>query len=68
MNSKMRIVIATNALGMGIDIINCYSIVLYGAPHNVLDLVQEIGRAGRDGKDSVAMVLYNSLLLNCSIL
>jgi len=29
-------------------------------PHNVLDLVQEIGRAGRDGKDSVAMVLYNS--------
>jgi superfamily II DNA helicase RecQ len=39
MNSKMRIVIATNALGMGIDIINCYSIVLYGAPHNVLDLV-----------------------------
>ena len=63
MNSKMRIVIATNALGMGIDIINCYSIVLYGAPHNVLDLVQEIGRAGRDGKDSVAMVLYNSFNL-----
>ena len=29
-------------------------------PHNVLDLVQEISRAGRDGKDSVAMVLYNS--------
>ena len=29
-------------------------------PHNVLDLAQEISRAGRDGKDSVAMVLYNS--------
>ena len=39
------------------------SIVLYGAPHNVLDLVQEIGRAGRDGKDSIAMVLYNSFNL-----
>jgi ATP-dependent DNA helicase RecQ len=62
-NINARIVIATNALGMGIDIINCYSIVLYGAPHNVLDLVQEIGRAGRDGKDSVAMVLYNSFNL-----
>ena len=29
-------------------------------PHNVLDLVQEISKAGRDGKDSVAMVLCNS--------
>jgi superfamily II DNA helicase RecQ len=29
-------------------------------PHNVLDLVQEISRAGRDGKDSVAMVLCTS--------
>ena len=29
-------------------------------PHNVFDLVPEISRAGRDGKDSVAMVLYNS--------
>jgi superfamily II DNA helicase RecQ len=29
-------------------------------PHKVFDLAQEISRAGRDGKDSVAMVLYNS--------
>ena len=52
----MGIVITTNAQGMGI--INCYSIVLYG------DLVQEIGRAGRDGMDSVAMVQYNSYTCN----
>ena len=29
-------------------------------PHNVINLVQEISRAGRDGKGSVAMVLCNS--------
>ena len=52
----MGIVITTNAQGMGI--INCYSIVLYG------DLVQEIGRAGRDGMDSVAMVQYNPYTCN----
>jgi superfamily II DNA helicase RecQ len=52
----MGIVITTNAQGMGI--INCYSIVLYG------DLVQEIGRAGRDGMDSVAMVQYNPYACN----
>ena len=33
---------------------------MVSTPHNVLDLVQEISRAGSDGKDSVAMVLYNS--------
>jgi superfamily II DNA helicase RecQ len=31
-------------------------------PHNVIKLVQEISRAGRDGKDSVAMVLFLQLI------
>ena len=52
----MGIVITTNAHGM--CIVNCYSIVLYG------DHVQEICRAGRDGKDSVAMVQYISYACN----
>ncbi|XP_048728846.2 ATP-dependent DNA helicase RecQ-like [Ostrea edulis] len=58
--STKRVVFATSALGMGIDIGNCQSVVLYGPPHSVVDLVQEIGRVGRDGQSSVAIMLYNS--------
>ena len=60
----MGIVITTNAQGM--SIVNCYSIALLGSyPHTMFltFLVQEMNRAGRGGKDSVAMVLYNSYTL-----
>jgi hypothetical protein len=46
----------TNAQAWSIVIVLFYMVP---TPHNVLDLVQEISRAGRDGKDSVAIVLYN---------
>ena len=59
-DSQLRIVFATTALGMGIDVINCHSIVLYGPPRNVLDLIQEVGRIGRDGRKSVAILMHNS--------
>jgi ATP-dependent DNA helicase RecQ len=58
--SKLNLVICTNALGMGIDIKNCSSVVLYGAPKHIVDVVQEIGRVGRDGSQSTALLLYNS--------
>lgn len=58
--SGKRIIFATSALGMGIDVVDCNSIVLYGPPRTVVDLVQLIGRVGRDGGQSVAFVLYNS--------
>lgn len=38
------IVIATSALGMGIDIRNCYSVIVYGTPYTMVDLWQQIGR------------------------
>jgi superfamily II DNA helicase RecQ len=59
-SSTKRVVFATSALGMGIDTGNCQSAILYGPPHSVVDLVQEIGRVGRDGQLSVAIMLYNS--------
>jgi superfamily II DNA helicase RecQ len=57
----MGIVITCTTNAQGMSIAYCYSIVyMVPTPHNVLDLVQEISRAGRDGKDSVTMVQYNS--------
>lgn len=56
-DSCVRIVIATSALGMGVDVLNCNSVVLYGPPRSVVDLVQAIGR---DGLPSVALIIYNS--------
>lgn len=56
-DSDIRVVFATTALGMGIDVSNCHSIVLYGPPRSVLDLIQEIGR---DDERSAAILMYNS--------
>ncbi|KAK6168271.1 hypothetical protein SNE40_022132 [Patella caerulea] len=57
--SKLRIIIATSALGMGIDVVNCHSVLLFGLPKDIVDLIQEIGRVGRDGQSAVAILLYN---------
>lgn len=43
---------------MGVDIQNCNSVILYGAPSSMVDLLQEVGRVGRDGRSSVALLLY----------
>ena len=54
------IVVCTSALGMGVDIKNCQNIILYGPPRNVVDLVQIVGRAGRDGTNASALILCSS--------
>ncbi|VDI50412.1 Hypothetical predicted protein [Mytilus galloprovincialis] len=52
MSSDIRIVFATTALGMGFDVVACHIIILYGSPRSILDLVQEIGRLGRENSNS----------------
>ena len=61
--SPTRVVIATSALGMGVDIVNLHSVALYGPPNNSLELIQEIGRAGRDGNPSIALILSSPIHL-----
>jgi superfamily II DNA helicase RecQ len=52
------IIIATSALGMGIDICSCHCVIIYGLPYNMVDLWQQIGRVGRDGSTAEAIFLY----------
>ena len=58
--STIKLVVATSALGMGVDIRKYCSVILYGPPQNIVDVVQEIGRVGRDGTEALALILYNS--------
>ena len=55
----MRVIIATTAFSMGIDIPNIHQIIHWGPPANLEQYVQEVGRAGRDGKDSSAILLFD---------
>lgn len=60
MNGDLRILVATNAFGMGIDQADVRLVIHYHMPATIDALYQEMGRAGRDGKDSTCMMLYAS--------
>ena len=52
LDSKIRVVVGTSAIGMGIDIKNIREIIFYAPPTDLESYVQGIGRAGRDNKDA----------------
>ena len=56
---KVRIVIATNALRIGVDIKGLHHATNYGPPPDLESYVQEMGRAGRDGAYSEAGLLFH---------
>ena len=59
MTGKVRVVVSTNAFGMGIDKSNVRFVVHLDIPDSLEAYYQEAGRAGRDEQKAYAVLLYN---------
>lgn len=60
------VLIATKAFGLGADIPDVHNVIITYTPEDLPDLVQMVGRAGRDGQPARAFLLWSSLAIDAA--
>ncbi|CAC5391208.1 recQ [Mytilus coruscus] len=63
---KTRVIIATTAFGMGINVPDIRYVIHWGAPRSLNGFMQESGRAGRDGNAAFSIVYYHNMNISVS--
>ncbi|BCB04573.1 RecQ family ATP-dependent DNA helicase [Bacillus sp. KH172YL63] len=58
LSGKLKLICATSAFGMGVNKEDIRFVIHYHFPSSIEAYLQEIGRAGRDGEKSIAVILY----------
>ncbi|KAJ8017601.1 putative Werner syndrome ATP-dependent helicase-like 1 [Holothuria leucospilota] len=56
-DGKIRVLFATIAFGLGIDVKGVHNVIMYGCPSAIDDYVQLSGRGGRDGEQSLSIII-----------
>lgn len=59
LQGKKKIMIATSAFGMGIDVPDIELVIHFNTPISMTDYIQQIGRAGRDGRKARCILFYD---------
>ena len=59
LQGKRKIMIATSAFSMGVDVHDIELVVHFNAPISMTDYIQQIGRAGRDGRKAHCVLFYD---------
>ena len=58
-DSLLRVVVATSALGMGVNVASCPNVIRYGPPKSAVDFLQKTGHVGRNGQHSCTILMYH---------